>query len=307
MTQAIVLAAGVGKRLGKLGTLYPKIALPIGGRPLYELHIDLLVGQGIKELIFIVAPGSDGLSRSIEAYVSAVASDMTVRFVIQSEPRGIGHAINLCRALTASQFIVLLGDTYFQVNDFRSAFTLLQDPKVMAVLSVRRELDHDVIRRECSIQVDRDGHVTTIVEKPATVLSDLKPCGIYFFKKEIHAVIEATPPSPLRNEIEITDAIARMIASGNTVATALTIGHDVNITFEKNFLEANARYLQAHNVDSIIAPDARVAASANIVRSVIGARSIIGDGAQVLRSVVLPGVSIPAQAYITDAVVYPEQ
>ncbi len=306
MKQAIVLGAGKGKRLGALGEQYPKIALPIGNRPLYELHIDMLKGQGITDLIFVLAPHMEKLRDTIERYVLRSAG-MTVRFVVQEEPRGIGHAVNLCRVFTDPVFLLLLGDTFFQTASFAPAVRALLESEVMAVLSVRAEKDPEVIRRECTIAVDERGHVIRIVEKPHEVLSELKPCGIYFFRKSVHDMIDATPPSALRGEVEITDAISRMIASGHTVATAPTVEHDINITYEKNYLEANQRYLRTHHLDMIVAPQAIVPLSSDISLSVIGAKSVVGEAAQVLRSVVLPEACVPAHAHIADTVVFPEQ
>ena len=233
----MILAAGRGRRLGPLGERVPKVALSVGNRPLYEWHVDMLASQGLARVLVVISPGREGIVQGIRDYARRTAAALEIDGIVQQEPRGIAHALALCADRLDDRFVVLLGDTWLDVPSFEPAVAKLEH--LCAVLSVREESRAEVIRRECTIRVDDQGLVQEIREKPQEILGELKPCGLYFFTQEIFAAIAEIEPSPVRGELELTDAIARLIQRTGRVGVAPIVRNDVNISTCDDLVEAN--------------------------------------------------------------------
>ena len=303
---AVVPVAGKGKRLGRLGDLFNKAELPILNIPLLHYNLDILASAGIKKVIFIVAPGSEAFQARVTGLAKREHPGMAVEFIVQERPRGIGHAVLLSRDEVRGDFIVLLGDTLFFVDSLQPGIDALVKGRAAAVLSVREEADPDVIRKECTVDLDSSGHVTRIIEKPREPLSRIKPCGIYFFRPLIFDILAGMPPSPLKGEIEITESIQQLIERGESVKTARTVEMDVNITSERDYIDANLLALDRYNGgNSLVDADAQVADSAGIRHSVIGEGVRVLQGARIRDSVVLPHAVVPGNAVFDHAVILP--
>jgi len=304
LRQAVILAAGRGQRLGPLGRLMPKVALPVGNRPLYAHHLDMLAASGVREVLMVMARNGEHLREAITAHAEPL---LRVRFVTQQEPAGIAHALGLCAGELDDRFVVLLGDTWLQLDTLRPAVHRLESEGLAAVLSVREEPRPEVIRRECTIRVDAAGRVTEIHEKSPDVLGELKPCGLYFFTREILDAIDRLAPSQLRGELELTDAIGILARETGRVGVAEIVDFDVNITAEGDLLAANMKYLSLSNRRNLVASTARVSDSAEIFNSVIGPGAVVADGAKVRDSLLLAGARLGRNASARGAVLYADE
>src|SRR5450756_2203825 len=77
----IILAAGLGKRMK---SELPKVLHRVCGRTLVELVLDQVEGLGAGEVMVVVGHGSEEVSKAVGA---------RARCVVQSEPKGTGHAV----------------------------------------------------------------------------------------------------------------------------------------------------------------------------------------------------------------------
>jgi dTDP-glucose pyrophosphorylase len=287
----IVLAAGEGHRMGPLGQTVPKVCLPVGNRPLIASHLAMLEAMGVRRVVVVVGHLAGAVAASIGAFRPA---GMVVELVEQPVRRGIADALARTRPLVGAHLVVVLGDTHIVPGDLGAGLRrLVEDPtgRLAAILSVRHEADPDRIRRECTVRFDGDDLVE-IEEKPAVPFNDLKPCGLYFFSEAVFAAIEETPPSSLRGEVEITDAIQTLIRSGWSVGRCSAVRWDTNLNTPDDLLAANVAEVSGRGIESIVDPSAVVDPSARLSRVVVGARARVAAGADLTDSLVLPDAEV---------------
>ena len=166
--KAVIPVAGIGKRLRPHTYAAPKALISVAGRPILGHIIDNLLDMGVTELIPII--GYKG--EMIREYIMN-EYDLPVNFVVQEEPKGIAHAVNLTRKYADnSELIIILGDTIIEA-DF-SSIPLEGD----YVLGVREVADPT----RFGIAEISDGIITRIEEKPERPKSNLAIVGLYYFK-----------------------------------------------------------------------------------------------------------------------------
>ena len=307
MTTLVILAAGSGTRLGALGRRVRKPLLPVGPATLLEHHVATFAALGLREAVVVV----DAPDSPVAEHARRIAASRGVRLqvAVQARRGGVGHAVLAAEpALGRRSFVLVLGDTFFVPTHLERGLHELQAGAADVVLSVRRVDDPERIRRECTIERSPDGRVTRIVEKPRDVLGPWKPCGIYFCGPALWDALRATPPSALRDEVELTDAIQGVITGGGSVRAVETLADDVNITTPRDVLEANLLWLGARRppIPSYVEPSARVAPDARLEQAVVLAGATVGRGARLRRAVVFPGAVVPEGADLQDVLVDPE-
>src|SRR5438270_7534606 len=103
ITEAIILAGGLGTRLQPVVGELPKCLAPVGGRPFLSYLLNSSKKQGIKKFIFAVGHKSD----QVESFVKKTLPEGSFVFSKEDEPLGTGGAIyNACR-LAAGPNIML--------------------------------------------------------------------------------------------------------------------------------------------------------------------------------------------------------
>src|SRR5687768_2739522 len=113
VTQAIILAGGLGTRLRSVVSDLPKCMAPVAGRPFLFYVINQLRLQGIQKFIFSLGYKHE----VIEEYLRSEFSTLDYQCSIEEEPLGTGGAIQLaCGLATAENVMVANGDTLFKIN-----------------------------------------------------------------------------------------------------------------------------------------------------------------------------------------------
>lgn len=204
--KAVVLCAGEGSRLRPLTFSRPKHLLPVAGKPILGWALDAIREAGIDDVALIVGHQAE----AIRQYVGAGdAWDISVEYITQVAPLGIGHAVNLARDYVAgAPFLVYLGDNLFEegISGFVERIGATDWEAALMLKSV------DDPRRFGVARMDED-RVVEVVEKPANPPSNLAIVGVYAFRSTVFEAIDSLEPSA-RGEIEITDAIQRLIQGG---------------------------------------------------------------------------------------------
>lgn len=158
ITEAIILAGGLGTRLRDAVPDLPKCMAPVAGRPFLFYVINYLRSQGIEKFIFSLGYKHE----IIERYLTDEFHTLDYQCVIETEPLGTGGAIQLaCRHSQQTHVVVTNGDTLFKANlTLLTALHTQHDS--LCTLALRPMKDFD---RYGVVECDSDGAVTSFKEK----------------------------------------------------------------------------------------------------------------------------------------------
>lgn len=168
---AIVLAAGESKRMRPLGANLPKVMLPILGKPVLYYVIVNLIAAGIKNVILVVSPASQG---PVKKYFGAKFGQVNIDYVVQKQQLGPAHALSLALPrinkvflrIKSDYFLVQYGDSLADENVALALIDVLGKTKaadgVLATQEVADPTRYGIIRYQ-------NGQVVEIVEKPDVI------------------------------------------------------------------------------------------------------------------------------------------
>jgi len=217
--KCVVLCAGKGTRILPHSEDMPKVMIQLDNKPILGYVIDYWK-QFIKNFIFVVGYKKE----QVIEYVKNFSIDSS--FIEQKKLKGIADAIYHVKNLVSGNFIVVLGDCIF---DGRFVF-----PNDMGQgVGVWETNNIEDIRRSYSVEIKGD-FLNKVVEKPKEIFNNLCGMGFYFFNNKVFDYIKVTPPSKLRNEIEITDVIQNMIDGGEKIKPVFFKGHYINVTYPED-------------------------------------------------------------------------
>lgn len=129
-TQVVVLAGGRGTRLGAAGRRCPKVLQPVGGRLFVDIMLQPLLDQGFRRFCFCLGHLAD----QVVAHLRGHRGQLRVSWHVDAEPPGTGGTLLAARALLDEVFLVVLGDTYLDL-DYGDLLDRLE-PDALAVMAV---------------------------------------------------------------------------------------------------------------------------------------------------------------------------
>jgi len=114
---AVILAGGLGTRLGPLAEGLPKSMVPIGGRPFLDYLVAQLAGQGFRRLLLLVGYRADAV---VARFGDGSAWGLEIVYSREISPLGTGGALRLAADLLPERFLLLYGDLYrdYPYGDF---------------------------------------------------------------------------------------------------------------------------------------------------------------------------------------------
>lgn len=240
--KGVILAAGRGVRAYPATKYIPKALLDISGKSLIERNIDIMRAQLlISEIIVVVGY----LGEQIEALLTQSYSDLQLTFVRQKQQNGIGAALLEVASLVGDgPFMVMLGDEFYLDSNHRQLADYLSTD-VDAVLMFKEELNKAKVANNYTGLFEGE-RIVSLVEKPENPDSPLMGTGTYFFlNSKIFNYIRNTPPSQLRGEVEITDALSNM-AKEEIVHRCILSGTYLNVNSVDDLNMANYLYREKH-------------------------------------------------------------
>jgi NDP-sugar pyrophosphorylase family protein len=179
-TPVLIMAGGLGTRLGDLTRKTPKPLVRVGGKPILDLLIEDLASQGLRRVLLAVNYRADQIEEHV-ADGRRYGTDVT--YVRESEPLGTAGAIRLAAPhLTEPEFIVVNADLLTRVN-FRELLSFHRREKhqlTVGVIESTLQLRYGLIETKGT-------RVVAIREKPA--LKHFINAGIYVLDRELATLV----------------------------------------------------------------------------------------------------------------------
>jgi glucose-1-phosphate thymidylyltransferase len=199
--KGVILAGGMATRLRPLTLVTNKHLLPVYNKPMIYYSIEAMAKAGIKEILLTSSPDHAGHF----ANLLKAGEDFNVKlyYAVQENPKGgISDAISLAEEFAKDEkILVLLGDNIFGFNlkDAVEEFEKMENGAF--VFGVRMPTDS---KQYGVIEMDENGKVISIEEKPEHPKSDIAQTGIYMYDEKVFDLIKNLTPSA-REELEVTD------------------------------------------------------------------------------------------------------
>lgn len=171
----VIMAGGLGQRLGPLTKDTPKPMLPLGDKPILEVLIEQFKASGFNRFMFAV----NYLADRIEAHFNdGAALGVQIEYLRENKPLGTVGALGLIKNPISEPLLVANGDILTKVN-FKALLDFHKNAGALATLCVK---SHDTQVPYGVIKIDGD-HLQSFVEKPTT--RTYINAGIYVLEPEI--------------------------------------------------------------------------------------------------------------------------
>lgn len=211
---AVILAAGKSTRMK---SALPKVLHPVCGRPMIEYVLDSARQAGVDRLIVVIGHQADVVRESLSRHPD-------VRFALQSEQLGTGHAVMMCRRYLEEHqgpVLILAGDT-----------PLLRRESLVSLLDLQRErgaacvIGTAVTKANHGLgRIVRDPHgqfVKIVEEKDASPtekgITEINTGCYAFDSQELLATLDKLRPENVQREYYLTDCPRLLLEAGQTVA-----------------------------------------------------------------------------------------
>ncbi|MGN9791271.1 glucose-1-phosphate thymidylyltransferase [Streptomyces sp. NPDC054847] len=300
--KALVLSGGAGTRLRPITHTSAKQLVPVANKPVLFYGLEAIAEAGITEVGVIVGDTADEIR---EAVGDGSRFGVKITYIPQEKPLGLAHAVAISRDfLGEDDFVMYLGDNFIVggitglVDEFRTErpdaqilLTKVPDPTSFGVA-----------------ELDGDGRVVGLEEKPKEPKSDLALVGVYLFTPAVHEAVRSIEPS-WRGELEITHAIQWLIDQRRDVRSTTIAGYWKDTGNVTDMLEVNRSVLETvePSNDGEVDPSSeiigrvRIEKGARITNSRIVGPAIIGGDTVISDSYVGPFTSVSEGCLIQDS------
>ena len=201
-TKGIILSGGLGTRLYPMTTVVNKQLLPVYDKPMIYYPLSTMVSMGIKDICIISSP--DHLTHYQNLFkFSGQEWGLNIEFRPQLAPRGLPEAFTIAEDFLGDANVLILGDNIFHGHVFNTDQFLSPGVGGGAIIWAYQVEDP---RRYGVVELDKNGMVISLEEKPTEPKSNYAVPGIYAFDSTVGLRTALLKPSK-RNELEITDLI----------------------------------------------------------------------------------------------------
>lgn len=224
---AVILAGGLGSRLGALAEGLPKAMVPVAGRPFLEHVLRRLARQGFEEVLLLVGFKAEII---MDHFGDGGALGIRLCYSREPNPAGTGGAFRLARAMIQRRFLMLYGDLYRPID--YAALAELQPGDALAVYPFRPGL---TTIRCANVGLDPEGRRVTRYAKDRPDLGlDHVDAGFGLFAPE---VLDLLPEGPSNFE----DTVFPKLAAGGRLGAIHVDRNFVDIGNPADLADAQQR------------------------------------------------------------------
>ena len=298
----VIPMAGWGTRMRPHTWSKPKPLISVAGKTSFEHLMDMfktLPDPNRVEYVFIVGPYLG--ETQIPAFIEEHYPDITAHYVVQGEMKGQSHALYLARQYLTGPMVMNFSDTLIETD-----FSFLDREKSHGVAWVKAVPDP---RRFGVAEVNEDGLIKRLIEKPTTKENNLAVVGCYYFKsgEDLMAAIEEQMQRnvQLKNEYFLTDATNILLERGalmrvEEVDTWLDTG-TIDATLETNhYLLKRMASKPEERPNVKVVPPVFIHPTAKVSEAVIGPNTSIGPNCKINQAVIQDSI-IEEGTQITNA------
>lgn len=283
--KVIIPVAGAGTKLRPHTYTQPKPLFPLAGKTILSFIIDQFIEAGQTDFIFVIGYLGD----KIRHYVEEHYPDIHACFVVQQERSGTGHAIYLCKDHVApdEELVVVYGDT---ICDYDFSEVMKSPTTLLGVKKVDDPRDFGVA------ELNNEGLVTHVVEKPKIPKSNLALVGVYKINEtsQMFNLIEQQVQTQNESEYHFTEVLEAMLQA-KIPMKVFHVQNWFDCGKKETLLETNATLLNKVEYASeeipffdntIIIHPVSIAAGCEIENSIIGPHVTIGEKTTIRSSMV---------------------
>lgn len=286
--------AGRGSRLRPHTLTVPKPLIPVAGKPIVHRLVEDIAGvlnQKIDEVAFII---HESFGKKVEEDLIAIAQKLGAKGTIyyQNEALGTGHAIMCAKDSLEGPAVIAYADTLIRAN-----FDL--DTTADSVIWVKQVDQPEAFG---VVNLNDNGEIIELVEKPKEFVSDLAVIGIYYFKDI--SVLKNELQSVLDNNIihggeyQINDGIKQMMAKGMKFVPG-QVDEWMDCGNKDVTVETNTRMLGFLHNDG----ENLVSADMKLENATIIQPCYIGEDVVLINATVGPNVSLGKGCHVIDSTI----
>jgi glucose-1-phosphate thymidylyltransferase len=197
--KGIILAGGCSSRLYPVTRSVSKQFMPVYDKPMIYYPLSTLMLGNITDILIICRPEEKRLFQSL--LLDGSQWGIRLQYAVQPEPRGIADAFLIGEQFVAGDPVALiLGDNIFYSEGLKKLVRRCVSLNRGACLCAYYVKDPS---RYGVVELDADGRVQTLEEKPMRPRSSYAVTGLYFYDSQVCRIAREIKPSA-RGELEIT-------------------------------------------------------------------------------------------------------
>ena len=207
--KGIILAGGIGSRVGPSTKAISKQLIPIADKPIIFYSLSILMLLGIRNILLIVKKEDKPVF--IKLLGNGKNFGIKINYKIQEKPRGLPDAFIIGKKFIKKDSVALiLGDNFFYGQSLTKKLENSSLHKIGATIFLK-----EVSKPEnYGVAKILKNKIKRIIEKPKKFVSNNAITGLYFFDKNVCRYTKKLKPSK-RGELEITDLINEYKKNGN--------------------------------------------------------------------------------------------
>lgn len=177
INEAIILAGGLGKRLGSITKNIPKPMVTVCEKPFIEYILDYLITQKISKVILAIGYKYE----VIQKYFGSKYHDLNIEYSIEEQPLGTGGGIKEAMKIVDSTNVYILnGDSYFNI-DLNDLFLFHKRNRANLTIALKTMENYD---RYGTVEIDSTNKVTGFLEKQHRKKGFING-GVYLVSKKL--------------------------------------------------------------------------------------------------------------------------